>query len=593
MRASLVLCVVVALLALVSLPSVSAQGPNALRDRGANGQEFIQGQGRAPLMLASNRTAVIEGAFIVTTSSNANTDRAMAGLQRALDAIEERSPQEDWPRGLKVRAATLFQYQSALTGFATQFSVEEPSAGMPASFNRQRALDRALDELLRLPDITAVEEDALMEASAIIGTQDLSNGALWNLDRVDQREKIGTVATKAYTYDATGRDADGSPQVHVYIIDTGVYAAHAQFTGRATQDVSFISGEANADLHGHGTHCAGSVGGSQVGVAKEARLHGVKVLSATGSGANSGVIAGIDWVRMNAIKPAVASMSLGGGISSATDTAVNNLALSGVAVTVAAGNENQDACNVSPAGAAEAMTVAASTITDNKASFSNYGSCVDIWAPGTNILSAYLGSTTQLGTMSGTSMATPQVAGAMALVLQKYPLFTAKEVRDFLTASSTKAAIADPGATINNLLYTLVGDVPVTVPTDPVDPTPVPPTPETEAAQCPAGTTTCTTLLAISSRKAVVYSYTATVAGTHRSWLTYTVGSGSRKQVNSLALKRRNPTTGVFETIALVNDQLGTKQVIHTTTLTGNFQWVITPLAALPMQITRLTYKLP
>jgi hypothetical protein len=592
MRAfSLLLFVAVALLPLLALAE-----PSGVRDHAANGQEYIKGQGRAPFLLQANRTAVIPGAYIVTTSSLQNTDRAMAGLTRALDAIESRTPlADDWPRGLKMRHATAFQYQAAMHGFATKFEMELPAGGMPANFHRQKALDRALDELLALPEVVSVEEDSLVQASAIIGSTDLSDGSLWNLDRIDQRELVGTTAKKEYTWDATGRDSDGIPQVHVYIIDTGIYAAHEQFQGRATADFNAVTLEANVDLHGHGTHCAGSVGGARVGVAKNVRLHGVKVLGADGSGSNSGVVAGIDWVRMNAIKPAVASMSLGGGISSATDNAVNNLALAGVAVAVAAGNENQDACNTSPARAANVFTVAASTITDAKASFSNWGSCVDIYAPGTNILSAYAGTPTGLATMSGTSMATPQVAGAMALVLEKYPAYTAKQVRDFLTASSTKGAInGNVASTVNNLLFSLVGDVPTTVTPipDPVVPiVPVPPTGPSESEQC-AVAGSCTTFSG-ASKKALVYSYTTHKAGTHRSWLTYTPGSGSKLQMNSLMLKRRNPATSLWDTLASVTDATGSKAIAFATTLTGDFQWQVQPLASTPMQITRFTYKLP
>ena len=209
-----------------------------------------------------------------------------------------------------------------------------------------------------------VEEDGVVTADA---TQ---TNPPWGLDRIDQRNRP---LSGTYTYNWTGAG------VRAYIIDTGIRTSHAQFGGRAS-NVFDAFGGSGADCNGHGTHVAGTVGGSTYGVAKSALLRGVRVLNCSGSGSNSGVIAGVDWVRQNHIAPAVANMSLGGGISSALDNAVNNLSNAGVTIAVAAGNSNTNACNSSPARAANAITTGSTTSSDARSSFSNYGTCLDIFA---------------------------------------------------------------------------------------------------------------------------------------------------------------------------------------------------------------------
>lgn len=200
-----------------------------------------------------------------------------------------------------------------------------------------------------------------------------------------------------YTYSNTGNG------VHAYIIDTGIRVSHSQFGGRATVAFDAIGdGQNGNDCNGHGTHVAGTVGGTVYGVAKGVRLYAVRVLNCSGSGTNSGVIAGVDWVRLNAQRPAVAKMSLGGGASSALDTAVNNAINAGITFALAAGNSNRNACNFSPARVAAGITVGATTSTDARASYSNYGSCLDLFAPGSSITSAWISSDTSTNTISGT-----------------------------------------------------------------------------------------------------------------------------------------------------------------------------------------------
>jgi len=314
------------------------------------------------------------------------------------------------------------------------------------------ANDRALARLLMDDRVAYVEEDGYMYASA---TQ---TGATWGIDRVDQR---ALPLDSSYTYNTNASN------VHAYIIDTGVLGTHTQFTGRMGNGYTAIT-DANGtnDCNGHGTHVAGTVGGTTYGVAKGVIIHPVRVLGCTGSGTNSGVIAGMDWVTANHVKPAVANMSLGGGASTATDDAVARMTAAGVVVAVAAGNDNGDACSYSPARAASAITVGSTANTDARSSFSNFGSCLDIYAPGSNILSAWYTSTSATNTISGTSMASPHVAGAAALYLADNPTATPAQVTSALSASATNGVVTDAKTgSPNKLLYTLGGSAGNVAPT--------------------------------------------------------------------------------------------------------------------------------
>jgi subtilisin family serine protease len=272
------------------------------------------------------------------------------------------------------------------------------------------------------------------------------NNPPWGLDRIDQRNRP---LSGTYTYNFTGSG------VRVYVIDTGIRTTHTQFGGRASNVFDALGGT-GADCNGHGTHVSGTVGGSTYGVAKSALLRGVRVLDCNGSGSTSGVISGVDWVTANHISPAVANMSLGGGVSSALDTAVNNLSNSGVPIAVAAGNSNANACNSSPARAANAITVGSTTSTDARSSFSNFGTCVDLFAPGSGILSAWFSSNTATATLSGTSMASPHVAGVAALYKQANPSASSTTVRNAIVNSATTNVITNVGTgSPNRLLYSL------------------------------------------------------------------------------------------------------------------------------------------
>jgi subtilisin family serine protease len=293
---------------------------------------------------------------------------------------------------------------------------------------------------------------ASVERDAEVTTLTTQANATWGLDRIDQR---ALPLSTTFTYSSTGSG------VKAYIIDTGIRSSHGEFGGRVVQGIDTIDGGAADDCHGHGTHVAGTVGGSTYGVAKGVTLVAVRVLSCSGSGTTSGVIAGVDWVTGNheAGQPAVANMSLGGGASSSLDTAVRNSIVDGVSYAIAAGNGNaggrqQDACKTSPARVGEAMTISATDKTDRKASWANYGNCVDWFAPGVGITSAWHSSNSATNTISGTSMATPHTAGVAAQYLQTNPGASPATVRTTLFNLTTKSIVTSSSTTNNHLLFT-------------------------------------------------------------------------------------------------------------------------------------------
>ncbi|MGH3716496.1 MAG: S8 family peptidase [Micromonosporaceae bacterium] len=319
-------------------------------------------------------------------------------------------------------------YKAALKGYAAKMS----EAGA-----RRTAADPAVDY---------VEQDRVVWA---LDTQ--SPVPSWGLDRIDQRD---LPLDNSYTYPNTATN------VTAYVIDTGVAFDHPDFGGRATSGRDTVDNDNDAtDCHGHGTHVAGTIGGTAHGLAKEVKIVGVRVLNCEGGGTTAQVVAGVDWVTANAQKPAVANMSLGGMPDAALDAAVQESIASGVTYAIASGNGDNDACDYSPARVPEAITVNATDDTDARTYFSNYGSCTDIFAPGLDITSAWLNGGTN--TISGTSMATPHVAGAAALYLSANPSASPAQVQQALKDNATKNKVTDPGSgSPNNLLFVGSGGPP-------------------------------------------------------------------------------------------------------------------------------------
>jgi len=306
------------------------------------------------------------------------------------------------------------------------------------------------------PSVKYVEADQVMSIN-----YEQEKGARSPLAVVTQAGATWGITRIAYT----ALPATGSPYLYnslagagvdVYVIDTGILTTHVDFGGRASSVYNAITTEQPTDLNGHGTHCSGTIGGTTYGVAKLVNLYAVKVLSASGSGTTAGVVAGVGYVTNNksAARKSVASMSLGGGASTALDEAVAASITAGVVYAVAAGNDNGNACNSSPARVATAITVGATSNTppDSRATYSNFGTCVNIFAPGTAITSDWIGSNTATNTISGTSMATPHVAGALAVHLSVDATLSPAASKAWLVATATPNLVTNPGTGSPNLL---------------------------------------------------------------------------------------------------------------------------------------------
>lgn len=313
-------------------------------------------------------------------------------------------------------------------------------------------------------EVRYVQQNGTLHA---IGSQ---SGATWGIDRSDQRD---LPLNSTYTWNESG------VAVNAYVVDTGIRFTHTEFGGRAIKGHDAITPGGDAsDCNGHGTHVSGTVGGSTYGIAKNVKLFAVRVLDCGGSGTTAQVVAGVDWVTANHVKPAVANMSLGGGPDQVLDDAVKASIAAGVSYAIAAGNDGEfwpfgfgNACNYSPARVPEANTIGSSTSSDAKSSFSNFGTCVDLFAPGSGITSSWYTSDTATNTISGTSMAAPHVAGAIALYLEKNPLATPAQVSSDVTAAATPNKLSgDLRGSPNLLLYTYVASQPTPPPPAPAAP---------------------------------------------------------------------------------------------------------------------------
>ncbi|MFK7317068.1 S8 family peptidase [Acinetobacter baumannii] len=341
---------------------------------------------------------------------------------------KDAGPSKDFAQNIaKQHAGKVLQsYDTVLKGFAIYLPDTAGTAFIEA--------------MKKNPHVLSVESDTIVNIDAT--TQ---NNPDWGLDRIDQK---ALPLNSAYSYLQTGSGTTA------YIVDTGILSSHQEFSGRVLSGYTAISdGNGTTDCNGHGTHVAGTVGGTTYGVAKNVNLVPIRILGCDGSGASSNVIAGLDWILKNGKKPAVVNMSLGGATSSSLDSAVENLYNNGYVMVVAAGNSNTDACTSSPARVSKAITVAATDNTDTRASYSNYGSCVDIFAPGSQINSSWIGSNTATKILNGTSMATPHVAGVVAEMLQSTPTGSPQTISTNLLNQASSNVVKNPSGSPNRLLY--------------------------------------------------------------------------------------------------------------------------------------------
>lgn len=321
-----------------------------------------------------------------------------------------------------------FIYQHAFQGIAVQIP---------------QNVEQEFVRILKLnPTVSLIEKDQVFKSNATTQAN-----ATWGLDRSDQRN-----LPLNSTYNADG-NAQGVP---VYVVDTGVLASHQDFAGRVKAGYTAVSdGNGTTDCNGHGTHVAGTIAGTKYGIAKSASIIPVRVLDCNGSGTTSTVIAGLDWVASQNPRNAVVNLSLGGGTSTALDDAINRVVNKDIVVVVAAGNNNADACNYSPSRVPAAITVGATTNQDQRANYSNYGKCLDVFAPGSNITSDWYSSNTATATASGTSMASPHVAGLAAILRAIYTGENVSQITNRILNKATTNKVTDSQTgSPNRLLYT-------------------------------------------------------------------------------------------------------------------------------------------
>jgi subtilisin family serine protease len=510
----------------------------------------------APPPIAEVRGAgaagVIPGAYVVVLKSPS------AGVRAASTGVDAAAVGLAAARARAAGSRVDRQFTGALPGYAARLD-----AGQLATVRRD-------------PAVAWVEADRRVSVAA---TQ---TDPTWGLDRVDQRNRP---LNGTYEYAGTGSG------VTVYVVDTGVRANHAQFGGRVTAGYSAIAdGRGTNDCNGHGTHVAGTIGAARYGVAKGVRIVPVRVLDCSGSGTTSGVIAGLDWVTANRSGPSVANLSLGGGVSDALDAAVSRAITAGVTFAVAAGNSNVNACGASPARVAAAITVGATNTDDTRASYSNWGSCVDLFAPGTGVTSTWHTSTTATSTLNGTSMATPHAAGVAALYLAANRSASPATVRNALVGGATSAVVRNAGTgSPTRLLYSRLtaGSSPspsatataTASPSATATRTPSPtvtatPAPTSTTGSCAGATATWSGTLGGPGAGAVQPNgtyYSATAAGLHAGCLTGPAGTDF-----DLYLSRWN---GAAWEVVAASAGAGSSESVSYSGAPGAYYWLVTSYA--------------
>ncbi|QKX63494.1 uncharacterized protein TRUGW13939_10665 [Talaromyces rugulosus] len=413
-------------------------------------------------------SSIHNGAAPILSSSNAEEipDSYIIVFKNHVDSASAAAHQT-WVQDIHMQHNELrkrsFPFTGGLfQGLKNSFDIAGSLLGYTGHFD-----ENVIDAIRRHPDVEYIEKDSLVHT---MEDPSVEKNAPWGLARISHRDSLSFGTFNKYLY-----AAEGGEGVDVYVIDTGTNTDHVDFEGRASWGKTIPAGDADEDGNGHGTHCSGTIAGKKYGVAKKANVYAVKVLRSNGSGSMSDVVTGVEWAATQHIKKvkdakagkakgfkgSAANMSLGGGKSVTLDKAVNAAVDAGIHFAVAAGNDNADSCNYSPAAAEKAVTVGASTLADERAYFSNYGKCNDIFAPGLNILSTWIGSKYAVNTISGTSMASPHVAGLLAYYLSLQPAsdsafavaeITPKKLKESLISVGTQGALTDVPSDTTNIL---------------------------------------------------------------------------------------------------------------------------------------------